>query len=251
MATSLRYFLIGSTILHLYLFHLIPHYSPRATAAMPAVDAWLIDSPTARTTGPEPPFHPAGNNGPRAGIREKVPQLPSSQGERPASAAGKGDVEIARHPDAPGLPAPLPAQVTAPALTPAASPGTSNSAMPGHTSVKPPGGRLAIAAGQNLGAEQDMVLGDTGSPRFIHRETPAYPFMARKLGKEGKVVLRLALDAQGRLQEIDVVEANGFGFAEAACSAIRKSTFAPASQNSRAMPSRVLVTIRFVLHEAR
>lgn len=40
--------------------------------------------------------------------------------------------------------------------------------------------------------------------------------MARKLGKEGKVVLRLALDAQGQLQGIDIVEANGFGFAEAA-----------------------------------
>lgn len=94
-------------------------------------------------------------------------------------------------------------------------------------------------------------MGNIGAPSFIHRETPVYPFMARKLGKEGKVVLRLDLDALGQLQGIDVVEANGFGFAEAASSAIRKSTFAPASKNNRAMPARVLVTIRFVLHEGQ
>ena len=36
-----------------------------------------------------------------------------------------------------------------------------------------------------------------------HREMLVYPFMARKLGKEGRVVLRLVLDAQGKLQRID------------------------------------------------
>ena len=75
--------------------------------------------------------------------------------------------------------------------------------------------------------------------------------MARKLGKEGKVVLRLALDAQGQLQGIDIVEANGFGFAEAASSAIRKSTFAPAVRDGRAISSRVLVPVRFVLKEGQ
>jgi len=92
-----------------------------------------------------------------------------------------------------------------------------------------------------------MTLGDAGSPRFIHRESPKYPFMARKLGKEGKVLLKLALDAQGRLQGIDTVEANGFGFAEAASSAIKKSTFAPAVRNGKAISSQVLVSVRFVL----
>jgi len=29
-----------------------------------------------------------------------------------------------------------------------------------------------------------MAFGQVGSPRFIHREIPKYPFMARKLGKE-------------------------------------------------------------------
>jgi len=96
-----------------------------------------------------------------------------------------------------------------------------------------------------------MVLGEVGSPRFIHRELPIYPLIARKFGKEGKVVLRLTLDAQGQLQGIEVIEANGFGFAEAASAAIRQSTFAPAVKNGRVISSKVLVPIRFVLHEGQ
>lgn len=96
-----------------------------------------------------------------------------------------------------------------------------------------------------------MTMGDVGSPRFIHREMPVYPFMARKLGKEGKVVLRLALDAQGKLQGIDTVESNGFGFADAASVAIRKSTFEPVVRNGSAIASLVLVSVRFVLKEVQ
>jgi protein TonB len=96
-----------------------------------------------------------------------------------------------------------------------------------------------------------MMLGDADAPRFIHRELPKYPLSARKFGKEGNVVLRLALDTQGQLEGIEVIEANGFGFAESAQAAIRKSTFAPAFKNGRAISSQVLVPIRFVLHEGQ
>jgi protein TonB len=93
-----------------------------------------------------------------------------------------------------------------------------------------------------------MMLGDAGAARFSHRELPVYPFLARKLGKEGTVVLRLALDDKGRLQQIDTVESSGFGFADAASTAIRKSTFEPAISNGVAVSSRVIVPIRFVLN---
>ena len=94
-------------------------------------------------------------------------------------------------------------------------------------------------------------MGELGSPRFIHREAPVYPFVARRLGKEGKAVLRLTLDARGQLQEVKVVEANGFGFAESASAAVRKSTFAPAVRSGSAVASQVLVPVRFVLHEGQ
>ena len=96
-----------------------------------------------------------------------------------------------------------------------------------------------------------MAFGQVGSPRFIHREIPKYPFMARKRGKEGKVVLKLTLDSQGQLQAVETVEASGFGFAEAANAAIRLSTYAPAVRNGKAVSSQVLIPIKFVLEESR
>ena len=105
----------------------------------------------------------------------------------------------------------------------------------------------SISSRHDSESEQVMVLGGAGSPRFIHKEAPIYPFMARKLGKEGNVTLRLSLNDQGQLQKIDAVEANGFGFIEAASRAIKKSTFAPAVKNGKAISSQVLVSVRFVL----
>jgi protein TonB len=126
-----------------------------------------------------------------------------------------------------------------------------NSAATGPLTSRPqvesPGSILSVPSGHEAATEKVMLLGETGSPRFIHRELPVYPFMARKLGKEGKVLLKLALDAQGKLLRIDTVEANGYGFAEAASSAIRKSTFAPAVRDGRAVSSQVLVSVKFVL----
>jgi protein TonB len=63
--------------------------------------------------------------------------------------------------------------------------------------------------------------------------------------------LRLTLDAQGQLRGVEIIEANGFGFAESATAAIRKSTFAPAVRSGRAVSSQVLVPVRFVLHESQ
>lgn len=94
----------------------------------------------------------------------------------------------------------------------------------------------------------DMTLGESGAPQFVHRELPAYPFLARKLGKEGKVVIRLTLDETGSQKNIEVVEQSGFGFTDAAVAALKKSIFTPARIHGKAIASRVLVPVRFVLN---
>lgn len=93
-----------------------------------------------------------------------------------------------------------------------------------------------------------MNLGDTGAPHFVHREPPAYPFLARRLGKEGKVIVRLTLDETGRQKNIEIIEPGGFGFTDAAVEALKKSIFTPARLNGKAISSRVLVPVRFVLN---
>ena len=75
------------------------------------------------------------------------------------------------------------------------------------------------------------VVADFGSasgPAFLRRVLPVYPELARRLGKEGRVVLRLSIDARGNLQSVEVVEGAGFGFEESALAAVRQSSFRPA-----------------------
>jgi hypothetical protein len=52
-------------------------------------------------------------------------------------------------------------------------------------------------------------------------------------------------------QGVEVVETSGFGFAESASAAIRKSTFAPAVRGGKTVLSQVLVPVRFILHEGQ
>ncbi|HET6459723.1 MAG TPA: TonB family protein [Syntrophales bacterium] len=93
----------------------------------------------------------------------------------------------------------------------------------------------------------ETIFGNSGAPAFIHREMPVYPLLARRLGKEGRVVLELLIDKSGILQHIKVVEPSGFGFTEAAVAAIKKSVFSPAYSNGEKVPSKAILSVRFNL----
>lgn len=93
----------------------------------------------------------------------------------------------------------------------------------------------------------DTEFGAAIAPSFLYREMPVYPAFARKLGKEGRVLLRLTIDERGDLIEIEVVEKAGFGFVEAAVDAVKKSTFLPARKNGKPVVSRALLPVRFLL----
>jgi protein TonB len=71
--------------------------------------------------------------------------------------------------------------------------------------------------------------------------------LARRLGKEGKVLLKLLIDTDGKLQKIEVVEPAGFGFTEAAVEAVKKSTYAPGYRNGERILTKALLPVRFQL----
>jgi protein TonB len=90
-------------------------------------------------------------------------------------------------------------------------------------------------------------FGASIAPAFLHRKMPVYPMMARKLGREGKVVLKLTIDENGNLLDVEIVDRAGFGFTEAAVEAVKKSTFLPAKKDGKPIASRALLPIRFQL----
>jgi TonB family protein len=105
--------------------------------------------------------------------------------------------------------------------------------------------------GDDTSSSIETSFGASVGPAFLHREIPIYPLMARKLGREGRVVLKLTIDEKGNLSDIEVIEKAGYGFTEAAVEAVRKSTFFPAKKNGKPIASRALLPIRFQLERNR
>jgi TonB family protein len=130
----------------------------------------------------------------------------------------------------------------------------------GNTGVLIKDGAVGTASGvgkQPL-VSHNVTGGDTGhpietrfgasiAPAFLHREMPSYPMFARKLGREGRVMLKLTIDENGNLLDVEVIEKAGYGFTEAAVEAVKKSTFLPAKKDGKPIASRTLLPIRFQL----
>jgi TonB family protein len=108
-------------------------------------------------------------------------------------------------------------------------------------------GNVSNSAPSGTSGVVNTEFGSTGAPAFLKRQMPIYPMMARRLGKEGKVVLRLFINEKGRLLNVEVVEPAGYGFTEAAVEAVKMSTFSPACEKGVSTASKALLTIRFVL----
>lgn len=93
----------------------------------------------------------------------------------------------------------------------------------------------------------DTEFGSSVAPAFLHRVMPEYPMLAKKLGKEGKVVLRLTIDNSGNLVDIEVIKKADYGFTEAAIEAVKKSTFLPAKKDGKPVASKAILPISFIL----
>jgi len=93
----------------------------------------------------------------------------------------------------------------------------------------------------------DTSFGASNGPAFAHRATPAYPFVARRRGQEGRVLLRLTIDSDGTLLDVEVMEATAPSFAKAAVGAVKRSTFLPATRNGTRVSSRALLPVSFTL----
>jgi TonB family protein len=93
------------------------------------------------------------------------------------------------------------------------------------------------------------AFGVENGPRFTKRVQPVYPLFARRAGKEGRVVLQLSIDEEGKLIHIEVVVSAGNGFDDSAVKAIKRSSFSPAMVNGNPIKSRTELPVRFMFTE--
>ncbi|MEO0098662.1 MAG: energy transducer TonB [candidate division WOR-3 bacterium] len=81
-------------------------------------------------------------------------------------------------------------------------------------------------------------------PKPIYIPKPSYPERARQAGIEGQVVVKVLLDIDGSVMEVELLKSSGNeALDEAALNAARQAKFTPAKQ--REIPVRVWVSIPF------
>lgn len=83
---------------------------------------------------------------------------------------------------------------------------------------------------------------------YLVKPQPAYPAMARRLGIEGLVLVRVQVSAAGVPEQVSVAQSSGTGaLDDEALRAVRESRFEPARRGETAVAHVVEVPIRFRL----
>lgn len=93
-----------------------------------------------------------------------------------------------------------------------------------------------------------VSLGSELAVACPERSPPAYPPLSRRLGEEGKVVLRVELDEQGNVSAARVATASGFArLDEAALAAVKTWRCNPARRDGQPVRAVALQPFKFVL----
>ena len=191
------------------------------------------------------------------------PARPATPFRSPALAAAPAS-PARTSPDAPVRPSPLAPVEPAPLVTASSSavPAARSPLAEAGGSVAPPGdagsgakGPVGDAGRNGVG---DKPAGEAGGgrsePRFrigtADNPAPAYPAVSRRLGEEGRVVLKVRVSEQGRADEVQVEQSSTFERLDlAAVQTVKRWRFVPARQGSVAVAGWARVPIRFRLDE--
>ncbi|WP_158537399.1 MULTISPECIES: energy transducer TonB [Microvirgula] len=211
---------------------------PRPLQAMlytPAVAA-PVEAPPA-SAPPAPQARPAAATAPAHSIPTR------EQADAPA------DITRKTRPQPPA-PTAAPAAPAAPASPPAAA-----SAAPDSSSATADGSATA-SGGQGRHGTQDSSGDGPHEARIISsmysNRPPTYPAASRSLGEEGRVILKVRVNAAGRPESIDIDTSSGFPRLDrAATDAVHRWRFEPAMSQGQPVAGWVRVPILFRLDNSR
>lgn len=174
--------------------------------------------------------------------------------EIPGPKGGGGSPQpVAARPQ-PAAPLPQPRTV---ALPDPAAPPASGAASVSVQSAAMGGSGGGSGGGQGTGSGTSVGSG-TGQggiavdrmPVPVRQIKPRYPMSARRMGQSGQVLLRLFVDQEGAVREVNVVRAEPAGvFEDAAVEAVRRWQFTPAVSRGAAVGMWMTLPVRFALDE--
>ena len=137
-------------------------------------------------------------------------------------------------------PPPVPVVNTTPAPTaitaPPAPPAPPAPAEPVAPAVTAPPAAPAVPKTMTSGIE------------YLQAPQPEYPPVSRRMGEEGKTVLRVLVNEKGRPERVEVQKTSGSArLDEAARQAVLRAVFKPFIEDGKAVPAYAIVPIRFQL----
>ena len=158
------------------------------------------------------------------------------------------------------VPIDVPTGIEVAAAIAAAETQSGSSGQPGRGSAGEGGGAGGSGSRGNGGSgggggSGSGVGNGSGGGKFVqasyaYSPKPEYPDRARKDGKEGRVVLRVLVDEEGKSKLVEVNDSSGSAVLDsAATAAIKRWRFSPAHYGNKAVESWVKVPIEFRLSD--
>ena len=172
--------------------------------------------PPKLTPKPEPPK-------PKPKPVQKTPPLPKAIADpTPAPDAPTGTLETDSTPLADATP-----------LAPPAPPAPPTPPAPPAPPAAPTGGAVQLPS---------------SNAAYLNNPRPNYPSISRRMGEQGKVMLRVLVDENGVPQQIEIKESSGFDrLDKAALASVQRWRFVPGKRNGVPEAMWNIVPVNFVL----
>jgi protein TonB len=83
---------------------------------------------------------------------------------------------------------------------------------------------------------------------YLDNPPPVYPALSRRVGEQGRVVLRVLVNPRGRADDVEIRSSSGHSrLDDAARETVRRWRFVPAKRGDQPVPAWVLIPISFRL----
>ncbi len=180
---------------------------------------------------PQPPAPPAPPTPPAPPPPKPAPPKPAPAPPRPAP------------PKPAPAPAPMPAAIADPTPAPAAPVGVLEP-LPAAKPVEAP----VAAAPAPAAPPGPAIVQPSSDASHLNNPKPVYPAVSKRLGEQGKVVLRVLIGTDGVPQKIEVKQSSGFDRLDRqAVDTVTRWRFVPGTRNGVPEAMWYLQPINFVL----
>ena len=107
---------------------------------------------------------------------------------------------------------------------------------------------VAVAAAPAAPAQPAGPRTITSGVEYVQAPQPVYPAMSKRMGEQGKVILRVLVDEKGQPNQVIVQSSSGFArLDEAGRQAALRAVFKPYMEDGRAVAVYVIVPLNFSL----